>query len=305
MLKKLWSSRKALSPVLTTMFLMAVILSSIAVALSIIRPALEELNDQIDLDSNSSNFLTLDTNIKGLILSTIGGRVIQSMNLGDGGILFGDIYSRSQITIGTIDNDGNFSVLGGVDQFNLTQYPLIIRESVTSDGVITPNSHDYLVGSDSQNFFYLTTTTKSSAPWTILNQSRFATAYVYTTLSYRNVINTEKTVDSSSFTVNLTISIQRVKFNFIRDLRSTGSNVRIEAEYVGLSVITEDWHQINYDALTEPSFYMIISNTMWDVDGTISASLVNTERPFSHQVPEGGILNVRLQFLVHEMNIKI
>ncbi|OLS25428.1 MAG: hypothetical protein HeimC2_18840 [Candidatus Heimdallarchaeota archaeon LC_2] len=307
-------SRRALSPVITTIFLMGIIVAAIGVTLGIILPNMDKLNDQLDLETNSSNLIVLDENFREMMLNGYTNKLFYTMDLGASGFLMGDISSTSIIKLMYKDTDpqGNIVDVGSLNrwapqgiptQFNNTQNRLMIRQNLNSD-VISSNTNQYLIGSGDQNIFFLNSTKRASVSWSILNQSRFSDSKVYTSLSYRNLISTEKTISNQNLDVNLTVIIQRVIFKFTNNLNSSNSFINMQAEYTGLNVTTYEWTTIPNAGVNDRSFYI---QTITDLQfGTnLINNQINTEFPYSNEIPGLGTLNVRMQFIDHIIEILI
>lgn len=296
-------SKKAVSPIIEVLFLMAIIFGAIAFSLTIIYPDLQTMNEQLDLEGNGSNILILDQSLRSLMLSGQAGTVYQSMDIGDGSAIYGDQQSLTQITMFYLDYAGTNTPLSGPTPigatFNENQTRFIIRQNIYSN-FFAHNSYTYLSGSaDTQNMFYLNSTTKSSAPWPILNQSRFNDNYVFSALSYRNIISTERTLDAFSSTINVTIEIQRVQFQFKNNVIFNGdAQQTIRADYQGISVITSPWVNVPNAGQNDRVFYLRTDTTLWNVT-SITSPQSNTEIPFAQDVPTNGALNVRIQFIDH------
>lgn len=305
-------SKRAVSPVITTVFLMGIIMAAIGVSLGIIYPSMNSLNDQLDLETNSSNLLVLDENFREMMLNGYTNKLFYTMDLGSSGYFMGDNSSTSNIQLrykttnpqGQIVEDRpiNWSAESPSD-FNETHYRLLIRQNLNSD-ILSTNTNQYLVGSGQQDFFYLNTTKRASVSWTVLNQSRFSDTNVYTALSYRNLISTEKTISNQNLDVNVTIIVQRVVFRFVDQLNVSSSYVYMQAEYKGVDVTTYGWTTIQNAGINDRSFY-IQTTTDLQFGTTSITDQINTEKPYSHEVPGLGTLNVRMQFLDHIIGILI
>ena len=305
-------SRRAVSPIITSIFLMGIIVAAIGVSMGIIIPNMDKLNDQLDLETNSSNLLVLDENFREMMLNGYTNKLFYSMDLGGTGFFMGDITSTSVIQLrlretepdGTIVDDR--PITGSPEapaQYNDTQYRLMIRQKMKSD-IISSNSNQYLIGSGDQNIFFLNSTKRASVSWSILNQSRFDDLNVYTALSYRNLISTEKTISNQNLDVNVTVTIQRVVFKFVDDLNVSSSYISMQAEYKGVNVTTYGWNSISFDPVNDKSFY-IQTTTDLDFGTNQIINQINSERPYSHEIPSLGQLNFRIQFLDHIIEILI
>jgi flagellin-like protein len=172
-------SRRGLSPVITTIFLMAIIIAAIGVSLGIILPSVQNLNDQLDLETNASNLMVIDENFRDMMLNGYTTKLFYTMDLGASGFFMGDISSTTSIQLrvqevdpatSTVTADYRMTELPGSPTFiNETQHRLIIRQELSND-ILDTNSHQYLTGSGTQNMFYLNSIQRASVGWTILNQ---------------------------------------------------------------------------------------------------------------------------------------
>lgn len=299
-------SRRGLSPVITSIFLMAMLITGIGISLGIIFPNLEDLNDQLDLETNSSNLIVIDANFREMMLNGFTSKLFYTLDLGSTSFLFGDIASTTTIQMKyetSLPNGDPILPDVLLMQFNESYSRLIIRQKLTND-ILSKNTNQYLIGSGVQNKFYLNPTDRASIGWTILNQSRFDDSFVYTSLSYRNIISISKTISNQNLDVNATIAIQRVKFDFIGDLNSSINFASIEAEYLGVNVTSNAWMTINNAGANDRTFYIQTTTDLDYVDSSLT-DLSSTEIPYKIEVPGLGKLNVRIQFIDHLFEIRM
>ena len=94
-----FKSKRGLSPVITTIFLIGIIIAAIGVSLGIIFPSVQELNDQMDLETNSSNLFVLDENFRDMMLNGHTSKLYYTMDLGGTGFLMGDLTSATDIEL--------------------------------------------------------------------------------------------------------------------------------------------------------------------------------------------------------------
>ncbi|MCE7737642.1 MAG: hypothetical protein GPJ54_22315 [Candidatus Heimdallarchaeota archaeon] len=306
-------SRRGLSPVITSIFLMAMIITGIGISLGIIFPNLEDLNDQLDLETNSSNLIIIDANFREMMLNGFTSKLLYTLDLGSTSFLFGDISSTTSIQMryrevnpqGQTNFDSRIpDTLESPNWINETYSRLIIRQKLTND-ILSENTNQYLIGSGVQNKFYINPTDRASIGWTILNQSRFDDSFVYTVLSYRNIISISKIISNQNLDVNATIVIQRVKFDFIGNLETSINFASIEAEYKGTNVTTYNWApSIPNGGANDRTFY-IQTTTDLDYGDASLTDLSSTDIPYSIEVPGLGTLNVRIQFIDHIIEIRM
>ena len=68
--------------------------AAIGVSLGIIFPNVENLNDQIDLEINSSNLIAIDENFRDMMLNGYTSKLLYSFDLGASSFLFGRSEER-------------------------------------------------------------------------------------------------------------------------------------------------------------------------------------------------------------------
>lgn len=290
--KRLIRSKRALSPVVSTIFLFAVIFGAIAVSLGIIYPQVRQLNDNLELENASNSLVLLDKDIKNLIESGTGTIVSQTVDIGKTGALFNDPLS-SIVSLIAFAN-GTYSQL---QSNQITHTRISINNTITED-VIPKNTHSYLSGGTNQNFVYINSSLKSTVPWEILNQSRGLDNNVITSLSYRGIVSISEIININTLQYNETVSIQTVEFHFINKSASSSTRTYFQLNYVSVQITNFNWMQI---VNTNPSglAYGIIKIA------TTMNGLTSSQIPFKHEVPIGGTLYMRLQFVKHIINVYI
>lgn len=288
---RLLRSKRALSPVVAAMFLMAIILAAIALTLGIIYPMVNELNDNIELANAGTSIQSLHDDVKTLISNGEGGIITRPLEIGSTGYIASDLNSNSKLFFMYTINGVNPQIL---NIFSEPQNRFIISQSV-KEGSVPKNSHSYLEGSGNQGLFFLNDSNKAKLPWGILNQSRGSLDLVNTSLSYRGLITPSKVIDAINGIVKLTISIQIVEFDFPGNLVLAGHNPTIKLEYTNLNVTRTAFSVIPDIIGSDLKFYIKIQ-TLLEGDTTI-------EYPFSHEVPTDGILYVRLEIIKHHISL--
>ncbi|MHA2092622.1 MAG: hypothetical protein ACW98K_17390, partial [Candidatus Kariarchaeaceae archaeon] len=119
-----------------------------------------------------------------------------------------------------------------------------------------------------------------------------------TMLTYRNIMTIDRTVveKAAQLEVNLTISIQSVKFNFVNHIELGSTNPTLTINYQGINSTTTPW-------LT-PILYF--DGYRWiKVDTSTALSLNDevavNEQPLTHEVTDE--LNIRYEFVTHIFDI--
>ncbi len=293
MIKKLIKYKRAVSPVVSTMFLMGVILMGIAITLGFIYPELNKLSDNVEIGSISSSFISIDNDIKSLIQSGENAKVFKTLDLGTNAFLTADTSPFSTILfLYQVDNN-QIQTLGTFDE----DFDRLSARTELREDTVPQNSHSYLVGSGNQDIFYLNHTSSATMPWTILNQSRALNDFLNTSLSYRGIISFDKNVDIAASEVNLTISMQLIDFQFKGSPSVSSATPSISIEYDSVNVTRSEWYNIGYTAGSTTTFMMKI-NTFLDGKTT-------TEIPLKHEVPGFGTLNVQLEIISHVVIITL
>ncbi|MHA2170987.1 MAG: hypothetical protein ACXAB7_13930 [Candidatus Kariarchaeaceae archaeon] len=295
MIRLLFRSKRGLSPVVSALFLFVIIFVAIAVSLGIIYPNLDQLDETISLETAAASFLSIDSDLKEMMLSGGKGKTTKLIDIGLSGLLIGDNSSKSSLNTLLIDDGGIVSTLGS--PFSLDQSRIIIQQS-TDQNVLNKNTVSYISGSGFQDLYFLNSSKKSVIPWTMIVEKRFQNNFVYTMLTYRNIMTIDRTVveKAAQLEVNLTISIQSVKFNFVNHIELGSTNPTLTINYQGINSTTTPW-------LT-PILYF--DGYRWiKVDTSTALSLNDevavNEQPLTHEVTDE--LNIRYEFVTHIFDI--
>ena len=218
--------RRAISPVIATVFLMGIIVATIGAVLTIIYPNLQTIDDQIAINQTSSYLETLDDAVRSLVIQAEGTDKLVNLR-SNGGTIMGDKVSTMTI----------IPFMNGTDMssFLTTEvYSRLVIQNPLSSNLYSAYEHQYLRGSSDQDFFVLNETTISTSPWTVLNVSRPSEyAILNSSLSYRMQVTNSFT---SGNLIETTLSL--VQFTFPGELfRSlTSSNVRMK--FLGVTEMT-------------------------------------------------------------------
>ncbi|MCY3411693.1 MAG: hypothetical protein INQ03_08690 [Candidatus Heimdallarchaeota archaeon] len=295
MLKKILRSRRALSPVLSAVFLMALFIAAIGVAIGIIYPQVNELDDNINMINAGSALNSLDDEIKRLISSGEGSSITKNIEIGSTGVLIGDSSAFSTIYLNEYQNASGSTVTRGV--YYVPHNRLIVSQEIKED-TLQQYSHQYLEGTGSQNIFFLNNSYQGIYPWVILNQSRGYDYQVNTSLSYRGLMSTEKEILDLS--LEMVITIQLIVLDFPLNTIKSGHYQGVTLEYHTLNSTTTSATAINGD-----NNYFIMR-----IETELPGSANRIEIPLTHEVPENsqpdleGKINVYLRFITHHISIK-
>jgi len=280
--------RRAVSPIVTTLFLFAVILGAISVSLGIIYPSVNRLDDQIQLETSGSALQTLDTNIQNLIINGVDSQINSKVKVGIGGALRYNNQIFSAITL--LD--------GGVNRMSTTinQSRLQISQPVKTDWLAQGKSQ-YFNGEGFQGLLFLNSTTRRLLSWSIINQSRpLGSENVFSSLSYRNIITTNVDTSQKNLQYNLTITIQMVNMTLAPTSRtiSSGTEVNLKMRSLGSTSKYTDWTAFSNDVS------MVITNKFPE-----SGSTLATERLLKLEGPTGTVsFSVRFQFKYHLIELE-
>ncbi len=290
-LNKLSKSNRAVSPAVSAIFLIAIMLAAISISLGFIYPQVQTVNDKINASTSGSSFINMDKTIKSLIINGENSKTFMTMDIGSEAFLTRDNTSISDIyMLYKIDNNPFQSIA----TYHIPLTRIYSSTSITKP-IVPENSHRYLIGSGDQDLFYLNSSSKANIPWTNLNQSRGNQFRLNTSLSYRNIITIDKQTDVTTSTVNVTIVVQVIKFIFVGKSLVSSKTPSLSILYRSINTTLTDMVTLTDAVGTSTVFYL---KTKTVLDGF---SLV--EVPFTHEVPQDGTLNLRMKFIVHNIII--
>ncbi len=213
-----WKSKKSLSPIVSALFLMGIMITAIAATVALIYPYLQRIDEQETLGTISTSFSNLDNTLQQLMEQGGGATSSFPLNMKNAA-LFADNTSTMQLTF--TYSSTSFSASGMVPFTRLTAF-IPIQSNVLPSG-----QKVYGKGTQDQNFFALNSSTSGKVPWAILNTTRPAGEnYANTTLAYRPIFYTSFSEST------LTIQIVFVKFRFT-NLFSGSSNPSFIITYDG------------------------------------------------------------------------
>lgn len=290
-IRRHFRSNRALSPAVSAVFLMGIILAAIGIALGIIYPQVGELNDDIGRINAGTAMISIDKDIKNLIINGEGGKISKSIEIGISGVLNVDLVSYSTISLNYLQNGLNPTNIGNYYE---RHNRFMITQQLAQDSMIA-NSHQYFIGSDIQSTFFLNNSKQGQNPWSIINQSRGSDDFVDTALSYRGLISTNKVIDQANSRIYLTVSIQMVELEFPAATQRSGHSPNVQLSYYKLNSTLTPYYVI-YGNGNDNLFYL---RTETLLDG--SAALV--EIPLTHEVPSAGSLQIRLEIITHHIAV--
>ena len=223
------------------------------------------------------------------------GKTTKLIEIGQTGLLIGDNSSKSILNTLLLDDVGIVGTLGS--PLYLDQSRIIIQQS-TDQNVLDKNTVSYLTGSGFQDLYFLNSSKKSVIPWTMIVEKRFQNNLVYTMLTYRNIITIDRTVveKAAQLEVNLTISIQSVKFNFVNRIELGSTNPTLTITYHGVNSTITPWLSpvLYFDGYRWIKF---ASSTALSLTDEVAIN----EQPLTHEVTDE--LNIRYEFVTHIFDI--
>ena len=281
--------KRAISPVVTTLFLMAVILGAIAASLAIIFPAVNRLDDQILLETSGSSLGTLDESIQKLILNGVDSEIYSEVKTGTTGAMLYDnrMFSTVQLL-----------------QTNTVKYNSQINHSrlqiqqVVSSEWFAQGSHQYFSGQGDQSIIFLNSSSRRFLGWSIINQSRpVGSDIVTSSLYYRNIVSSSNVVSNQANNryFNLTINIQMVNFTIPSGIKRDGATkVGLGLHFTGTQVKYTDWIKFN-DSMT-----MKIGT-----ESPEAGNAKTTEIPLRAEKPAGIPFNIRIKYIYNIIEVSL
>ena len=291
-MSRLTRYKRAISPVVTTLFLFGVILGAIAVTLGIVYPQLQQLNDQMLLESAGSSLNSLDANIQSLILNGEDSSFFTEIKMGTSGLLKYDNQILSSLDM------VETGVITPKISYNINIPRLMIVQGLDTN-FLGKGEHQYFGGAGDQSTLYLNSTTRRLLTWSVINQSRpINSDDVSTSLQYRSIVSNQFDIIPNQLLYNLTVQIQMVNMTLASGsaASSSGARATIEVKFLGSSNLVTDWTKFNDNAALK------ITTQFPEAGSTNSI-----ERPLSAEKPVDPTASfyIRFEFVYHNIEINI
>jgi flagellin-like protein len=182
--KSLRKYRRGVSPIIGTVFLIAIFVTAIGVSLGFVYPYLLQIEDQSEVTRIATNLEVIDENIRKLLTKSPGSSVSIAVPGFPSGI-FADSDSSAKLLFKVNDNTR--------DEIDTSFSRLIIQSALQSD-IYQDDEIRYLRGSQNQDFYTLNEDRQSTAPWTILELSKPAGLNALNiSLGYRFLVSSSST----------------------------------------------------------------------------------------------------------------
>jgi len=269
-----------------------VILGAIAVTLGIVYPQLQQLNDQMLLESAGSSLNSLDANIQSLILNGEDSSFFTEIKMGTSGLLKYDNQILSSLDM------VETGVITPKISYNINIPRLMIVQGLDTN-FLGKGEHQYFGGAGDQSTLYLNSTTRRLLTWSVINQSRpINSDDVSTSLQYRSIVSNQFDIIPNQLLYNLTVQIQMVNMTLASGsaASSSGARATIEVKFLGSSNLVTDWTKFNDNAALK------ITTQFPEAGSTNSI-----ERPLSAEKPVDPTASfyIRFEFVYHNIEINI
>ncbi len=278
-----FASKKSVSPIVSAIFLMGVMLVAITATVTLIYPNIVKLEDEQRLSTTTTQFSQLDQTLQTLMNQGKGASVGQPFSL-DQSALFADNTSVMELRF-TYDSTA-FSKSATIN------YTRLVAQIPIKSQILDVGQKKYYKGIQAQNFFALNSSTLGYYPWAIINATRPQTQDTHANVSFsyrpKFFANFEGTT--------LVLKIIFVSFKF------TGERVATSSEPV---------IQYTYDGLIANETQMFDGSQFFPAGGTLSVTLTTTlsdgsppfiEVPFKYGV-SSFFLKTEVQF--HQFTVHI
>lgn len=277
------SSKKSVSPIVSAIFLMGVMLVAITATVTLIYPNLVKLEDEQHLSTISTQFSQLDQSLQSLMDQGEGATISKPFSL-DQSVMFADNQSTMELRF-TYDATA-FSKASTV------QFTRLVAQMPVRSDVISPGQKEYFKGIQAQNFFALNSTTLGYYPWPIINATRpeLQDSHANISLAYR-----------PKFFANfegqtLVLKIIFVQFKFI------GKNFTTSSEPV---------LEFTYNGIISNQTQMFDGTQFFPAGGTLTVSLTTTIRdgsPPFREIPfkyGASAFFLKTEVMFHQFTVRI
>ncbi len=158
-----FTSKKSVSPIVSAIFLMGIMLVAITATVTLIYPNLVKLEDEQRLSTTTTQFSQLDQILQSLMDQGEGATTSKPFSL-DQSALYADNTSTMELRF-TYDATA-FS------KSAIINYSRLVTKIPIRSDVISPGEKEYFKGIQNQNFFALNSSTLGFYPWAIINATR-------------------------------------------------------------------------------------------------------------------------------------
>jgi hypothetical protein len=203
-------NKRGVSPILATLFITGIFVSSITISLTYVIPQIVRFNEERDLGLASISLTSTNQQIRQLLVSPVGSK---------GGY-------TSTLSAGSLVADGH-SLTGFIIRRNNSAlqafsfpFPRLMIELSTDQNIMANSAHKYLTGGSEQDYFCIDSSKsvpQPILPLEILNQSRGIRSDYTISLGYRWYINTYSTGSDASFVQHIIVSHINMDFETLFD----------------------------------------------------------------------------------------
>ncbi len=241
-------SKKSVSPIISAIFLMGVMLVAITSTVTLIYPNLVKLGDQENLSSVITQFDQLDSSLQSLMSQGAGSTFNRPFSIKEMKLV-ADNASTMQLRF-TYDSTA-FSKSATLE---FTRF--VVQMGMKSN-VLAAGQKRYAKGVQNQDFFVLNYSLSGFFPWQIINATRPAQASSFANISLAYRPKLYATFEGTTLVLRMIF----VKFKFI-----------------GKSVVTssEPSISVTYDGLIENTTQMFDGTQFFPSGGTLTLSVITT-----------------------------
>ncbi len=219
-MKRFGHSNRGLSPIVSAIFLIGIMVAAIAASFAIIVPNLQKVEDGNVLGQAQTALTNLDKALQQMISSGKDSQLNYQFYYKNG-LLIGDNSSFYNLTL-------SYPLLSFAKTVSLPYSRVMVQTPVASS-IMSVGQTDYFSGSQNQKTFALNVSTAQSTNWAILNSTRspFQSTGINNSLGYRMLFL------SSYQNQVLKLQISFVKFVFEKINKKSSSDPLIKIIYAG------------------------------------------------------------------------
>ncbi|MHA1912018.1 MAG: hypothetical protein ACTSYA_10005 [Candidatus Kariarchaeaceae archaeon] len=270
-------NKRAVSPILATLFITGIFVSSITLALTYVVPQIIRFNEERDLGLASISLTSTNQEIRQLLVSPVGSRTSVTYSLSSA-TLVADGYSITGFTL----KKSNVAI--GAFPYS---FPRLVIELTTDQNIMPKSAHEYLTGTNDQDYFCIdsaNTVSQPILPLEILNISRDIRSEYTVSLGYRWYINAYSTGSDATLVHHIIVS--HIHMNFTTLFETSKTKVDLNLYYESIDETTYEWlgiastDNITLEAETDITGALPFSELAYIFDGPPSPFTYGVELTF-------------------------
>ncbi len=228
-------NKRAVSPILATLFVTGIFISSITLSLTYVIPQIIRFNEERDLGLASISLTTTNQQIRQLLVSPVGTKGSITLSLSSANLV-SDSFSLTGFTL----RQSNSPLM----PFSYP-FPRLVIELDTDQNIMAKSSHFYLTGTNEQDYFCLDSSNSVSQPalpLEILNQSRGIQSKYTVSLGYRWYINAYSTGSNATLVHHIIVS--HINMDFTTSFDTSKRKIDLNLYYESIDEETYLWENI-------------------------------------------------------------